>query len=473
MAQHHGLAKFNDLEQFCAYHREPVPPNRFGRLFPDLAPHYLDPEILRKIGAPGGPMDGGAKADRTDSVSVGMAFFGQFIDHDITLDVTSSLTEVNAPRTIENVRTPTLDLDSVFGDGPEAHAFLYVQEGEFAGVKLLTGADGTAADQPKALADQDLARSSAGRAIIGDPRNDENGIISQMHLQIIRFYNAVAEKVRAAEKLEGHALYERARQVATHHYQWTIVNDFLPAMCGQAVIDRILCEGRKVYPDCGSPFIPVEFAVAAYRYGHSMMPQKIQLQKGGSSFELFGTVIGRGFSPLADAKAVPDWDELFFTSQNRGVQTAEKLDSKLAKDLLALLFIPSDDERSLATRNLLRGQSFLLPAGEKIAAACERDESEIEAVVKSAEKLSDGLITGCVPLWYYLLVEAETIGRETRYGSFDKSEGLGPVGATLVAETLIGLLELDSRSYLSTNRSWRPDPALVGIQTVGEMMTFH
>ena len=472
MSNFHGMKKFSDIEHFCNCSADQnIRAGRFGRLFPDLPALYTDPNILTELGKKGGPMDGGTNANRTDSVPVGQVFFGQFVDHDITLDTSSSLNSVNQPGDITNVRTPTLDLDCIYGDGPEGSPFLYVQSGDFAGVKLLTGADGTAITQDPALAAEDLVRSPAGTAVIGDPRNDENRIISQLQLAMIRFHNNVVDHL--SSEYSGHELFEEAREMVTHHYHWAVINDFLVDMCGSAVVWDILHNGRQFYCLDETPYIPVEFSVAAYRFGHSMAPQKIQVQKGDSAKELFGTTLGLGFSPLANPKAVVDWHELFNTPENRNVQMAEKMDAKMASDLLELPFIPSTDEQSLATRNLLRGQSFLLPSGENVAFMMGRSDAEIKKVSDKADDVSGNTLGGKTPLWYYILTEAAVIGRETTDGHFDKEEGLGPVGARIVAEVIIGLMELDPHSFLSTNRAWSPKDGLGNlVSKVGDMLTY-
>lgn len=486
MVKHHGLKKLSGIHAFCHYAHRDQQGNRFGRLF-RLPPLYNDPDDLKKLGAQEGPMDGGSSANRTDSVPVGQVFFGQFIDHDITLDVTSSFSSVAAPEATPNVRTPTLDLDCVYGLGPEAHPYLFHGKGEFTGVKLLTGADGTAAivtdsdgtqlPQPPQFAAQDLSRSSDGTAIIGDPRNDENRVVSQLQLAMIRFHNHVVDTLHndPANDLEGKELYERARQLVTWHYQWVAINDFLVKLCGGAVVSDILGNGRRFYCTNGDePFIPVEFSVAAYRFGHSMVPQKIQVQQSQPAFELFGAVFGEGFSPLMDERAVVDWHELLDTSENRNVQTAEKLDTQLATKLLKLPFIPQAGIQSLASRNLLRGQTFLLPSGENVARAIQRPASEIDNVSESTRTIAGDVadLSSGSPLWFYILREAAEIGRETHPGEFEPGEGLGPVGARIVGETIIGLVELDSRSYLAENRNWSPAQG-VGPANLGEMLTYQ
>lgn len=449
--EHHGMMELVGLQKYCSHNagvstRE----DRFGRMFPQLPPAYIAQPKLTQLFAAGGPLDGGTAKKRTKTVAVGQIFFGQFVDHDITLDATTSFRQVvQDPGEIPNVRTPTLDLDCIFGLGPEAQPYLYAQDAVFGGAKLLTGADSGAGG----LADSDLARAANGRAMIGDPRNDENRIISQLQPAMIRFHNHVCETLNPEDCLTGSDLYEEARRVTTWHYQWNVVMDFLVSICGSAVVEDILGCGRKYY--CGGhAYIPVEFSVAAYRFGHSMIPQKIQIQQGGASHDLFGPILGGGFAPLSSADAVVDFQKVFFTPANRAVQKAEQLDTKLASTLLALPFIPPANVNSLAERNLLRGNTFLLPGGDKVAEHMGRSASELDKVRDLVESM--GASRKGVPLWLYILAEAETIGREELNGNFSKGEGLGPVGARIVAETSIGLLELDDHSFLGTNRNWSP-----------------
>lgn len=479
--EHHGMKTLEGLSPYCRrskYGQESENrDDRFGRMFGDLDPAYTRPDILIEIGKVGGNMEAPDDKERTDSVPVGMIFFGQFVDHDITLDASSTFDSVvDDPGEIANVRTPTLDLDCIYGLGPEAQPYLYEQGGPFGGVKLLVGADNPGQG---GLHDDDLLRAPNGRAIIGDPRNDENRVISQIQLAIIRFHNHVAQTLYDesvadpnAETLEGHDLYEASRQATTWHYQWAVVNNFLTDICGTPVVERILGCGRQFY--CGHvPYIPVEFSVAAYRFGHSMIPMKLQVQKGGDRLELFGPELGLGFDPLTNADAVVDWHELLFTPENRKVERAQKLDTLLAADLLDLPFVDgSPAEKSLATRNLLRGNTFLLPAGEKIATKIteklECDPKQIEKVTKKVEKVNGDLGDEGIPLWLYILAEAEVIGRQETDGSTNEGEGLGPVGATIVAEVIIGLLELDGHSYLGSNRNWSPREEW---NTLGKMVT--
>ena len=209
--------------------------------------------------------------------------------------------------------------------------------------------------------------------------------------------------------------------------------------------------------------------MAAYRFGHSMVPLKIQVQTGEPAVSLFGDVLGRGFESIKDARAAIDLHELFETREGRHVERTGRMDTKLASDLLRLPSNVDDQRRSLAARNLLRGQGFLLPSGEAVARTLGRPDAEIEQIGDASG------LNGGTPLWFYILKEAELIGREELDGTRSPGEGLGPVGATIVAETIIGLIELDPRSWLSNDRSWTPHRRLddnTEVSTVGEIVTF-
>jgi hypothetical protein len=467
MTHSHGNSQLQGLDAFCSRDHHYHEGDRFGRMFANLPPLFTDPRVLDNLGKPTGVMDGGPNGTVSQTNPVGFVFFGQFVDHDITLDVSSSFDSINTPSEIRNVRTATLDLDCVYGLGPEAQPYLFHASGAFQGVKLVTGADvGTG---PHAA--DDLPRAGEV-ALIGDFRNDENRILSQMQLAMLKFHNRLCDDL--AGDYSGKELYEEARRLCMWHYQWCVVHDFLAGICGEGVVSRILAEGRQFYKP-KSPFIPVEFSVAGFRFGHSMVPMKVQTQQGGNSFELFGTVLGKGFSPVGDPRAVTDMHEMFETFEGRNVQRAGRLDTKLASDLLALPARVDPEGRSLATRNMIRGQSFLLPSGETVAREMGRPQAEIDQVSDAARADEPGLQHG-TPLWFYILKEADLIGRENLDGTRVPGEGLGPVGATIVGEVIIGLIELDPRSWLGANRNWRPykrsDDPNVELSSVGHIMTY-
>jgi hypothetical protein len=127
-------------------------------------------------------------------------------------------------------------------------------------------------------------------------------------------------------------------------------------------------------------------------------------------------------------------------------QRAKRLDGTLAASLIGLpqqVTGPADDAyRSLAVRDLLRGESTRLPSGEDVARLLG-----VEAMT-GVQEWPDG-----TPLWFYILKEAE---------HFTGGDALGPVGGRIVAEVLIGLLRADPQSYLSLDPDWIPDLTAAG-----------
>ncbi len=471
--KHHGIRQRHSMNHLCSpnsyeYERE----GRFGRLFRSshaVSPLYSNPNALIELGKLGGVMDSMGNKDLTQTVPLGMIFLGQFIDHDITLDTESRFNQVNDPSQIENFRTPNLDLDCIFGEGPEDEPFLY----EADSLKLITGATNRNLQQAANLEREDLARNGQGKAIIGDPRNDENRIISQMQLLFIRFYNKIYDQLAAGE-LAGHSdaeIYEEARKAAVWHYQWIILHEFLPTIIGQNLINTIIAEGRQWYRPHDRPFMPVEFSVAAYRFGHSMIPQKLRLRAGGQEHDLFSTAIGGGFSKVTSTDQIVEWSQFF--DINGSHQLATKLDIKLSSELLSLPFLPPAvpaEEKSLATRNLRRGNSFLLPSGQTVANCMEIDQADINRVVDTAQDLIRNQnidLSSGIPLWFYILVEGGELGRDGVPG-----EGLGPMGGRIVGEVLYGLLELDEGSFLGSNRNWLPNLANNGKFTMKDLIEF-
>lgn len=172
---------------------------RFGRLFPTLPPFSADVPLIRdalsELGAPGGPMD--AQDDLSDPVTLitdpaksahnpdnptltaGFTFLGQFLDHDMTFDPTSSLARAQDPESIRNFRIPALDLDSVYGGGPAVSPYLYDQTVDEGRTTFLTEEiPGSAAVSIDGNARRDLPRNSQSVALVADPRNDENMMVA-------------------------------------------------------------------------------------------------------------------------------------------------------------------------------------------------------------------------------------------------------------------------------------------------------
>lgn len=447
MLEHHGCVALRGMSD-----SKPLPSEttRFGRLFPELPPAHVPSHLLERLGVAGGPMDEAGGPVGTAQLPAGFVFFGQFVDHDITLDVTSSLDAAADPAASLNFRTPALDLDSVYGGGREASPYLYD------GAKMLLGNPGNGLSDGSDLP-RNTRNNSRAVALIGDPRNDENRIISQLQLAFLKFHNAVVDHLilgdasLSAPNREGE-LFSQARRLVRWHYQWVVIHDFLPRICGTKRMGRILGGQRRTPYHHQDQYIPVEFGAAAYRYGHSQVPGRLATNNPGNVFDLFSDQIGHGFTPVQSADDIVNWS-LFFEVGPGQPQRARKLDIKLASTLLAL---PSNvvgadsttPRKSLAVRNLLRGQTFGLASGQAIAAAMGLTPLTGENLLP--DSVDEDIRTACqegAPLWYYILREAQM----ERQG-----QKLGGVGAHLVAEVILGLIQKDPTSFIGSNPNWRP-----------------
>jgi hypothetical protein len=455
----------------------------FGRMFPSLPP-FAQPsqrltEALVEIGRPGGMLDakddlslGAAdlflekylftdftnyrfvpdKENPSNSYSVaGTTFFAQFVAHDISFDATSALGHGTDPARALNARTPRLDLESVYGGGAALAPHLYDPSNP---AKLRVESGGRFEDVP---------RAASGTALVGDIRNDQTAIVSALHAAFLLFHNRAVDHVGS---------FEAARRETRWHYQWLVAHDFLPHVVGEDVAQDVLRNGRRFYRPSGTAAVPVEFASAAYRFGHSMIRPSYRLNFSGDAGKpLFAFT----FDPRENGKDEPrdlrggfrapdrfvDW-ESFFDFGDEKVGRPKRIDTRISTPLFNLptAAIPTfDPPHSLPTRDLLRHVTFGIPSGQAIA-------REIGAEPLSRIDLQDlepfGLETSS-PLWLYVLKEAELVEDGAR---------LGPVGARIVAEVLVGLLESDPQSFLRARPGWQPTFGRDGLFEMTDFLRF-
>lgn len=405
---------------------------RFGRLFPNLVPLKAETEKLKCL-AELMCKEGPRRPDKDRTIPAGFTFLGQFIDHDITLDVTSSLDEEIDPAAVMNARTPVLELDSVYGRGMEEQPYLYDSDTEG---RLLVGNECA-----KPTNTEDLPRNQQGRALIGDPRNDENGIISQLHLTFLKFHNAVHYLLEKG-KLKCERYYEdnfkEAQRLVRWHYQWIVSHEYLPLIVDKSVLNSIFKDGFRIFRWDKHLFMPVEFSVAVYRFGHSQVRSKYDINDLRKNVELFRPPNSglTSFSPVPKENVV-DW-KYFFDLGGFTPQQGHPIDTRIATELCDLPFIP-EEPKSLPLRNLERGVTFSLPAGETVACAMGVKPLPLHPKVAKC-KLHR------TPLWFYVLYEAQK----------HKEAKLGQVGGRIVAEVLLGLIKGDPMSYISVDPCWKP-----------------
>src|SRR5215210_4994060 len=228
------------------------PRGRFGRMFPGRPACEADPEAIEQLVA---LMERPRNLLQNHDLPAGFTYLAQFVDHDITFDPTTLADRERDPQALVNFRTPRLDLDSVYGLGPTVQPYLYDwTETTPRGTRLLVGRNRHGVD--------DLPRNHQGRALVGDPRNDEHAIIAQLHLLFIRFHNAVVDHLAEAGS-PGRELFEAARRSVRRHYRHIVAGEFLTAIVGRDVMGRVLAPGgRELFTWDEEPFIPVEFSGA-------------------------------------------------------------------------------------------------------------------------------------------------------------------------------------------------------------------
>jgi hypothetical protein len=413
----------------------PLGPATYARMFPELPSFQAEEQFLYALGRAGGLCDCGDIEDSAESLgdaAAGWPIFGQFVAHDITADRSTLRAHADTAE-LHNARSPQLNLETLYGDGPTGHPFLFQRDDP---AKFLLGLDGA-----------DLQRNREGTAIIGDPRNDSHMLMSQLHLAMLKAHNAFVDEARLAG-IVNDRVFEEAARLLRWHYQWVILHEFLPTLVGPALAEEVLREGPQWFHPGHGAFIPLEFADAAYRYGHSQIRHRYRLNLQTDPVPLFPDLLGFRAVPR---QHVIDWALFFDAPGTTFTQRSKKIDGKLVQALIELpVAVTGECEieayHSLAVRDLQRGQGVGLPSGEALA-------RYLGAAALTAEQVgvaSTGW-SGETPLWYYILREADV---------FTGGHRLGPVGGRIVTEVLVGLIDADATSFRRTQREWRPQKTL-------------
>lgn len=494
--------------------REPLTAEELRRFrFSRLGPRGVQIDEETRIALATAMTDGQvAQPDSVDpAIPAGFTYLGQFVDHDLTMDRTEAQLgeDVNLDELVQG-RSPALDLDSVYGRGPtdrEDRKF-YNEDGLTLKLGRTTAAPFPPNDQGVnvELDGFDLPRVGGTEGtladrrlpLIPDTRNDENLVIAQTHLGFIRFHNRVVEEL-ALKGLSGRRLFTAAHEQVVRHYQWMLRTDFLPRIVDPAIVTDVFTNGRRFFEVRGRqgirPTMPLEFAVAAYRLGHSMIRGAYQWNRvfnsGGpgplGTLELLFTFTGvagnfAGGTPaeLDDPNSgivdrlptnwIADFRRLFdFTEAGRpdlappaatGGNVTKRIDTLLVNPLTQL---PAgtfggrgtqfpEIHRNLAFRNLTRANMVELASGQQMARLFRVEPLTSEQILRgnqgvSLDSLTDqqkSTVTSTTPLWFYILREAEFNGGR-----------LGAVGGRIVAEVFHRSIE-GSRISIVREPSWRP-----------------
>jgi hypothetical protein len=448
-----------------------APSFRFSRMLPAQHGHQLQVNKLRRLAL---RLTRQADASGASTVPAGYTYFGQFVAHDLSFDLTDAGlgSELSVTRLVQ-ARSPALDLDALYGDGPcDPNSARFFAGG---GPELRVGRTTPVAHVPE-LIGYDLPRGDGAidaerrMAVIPDPRNDDNLAVAQIHAAFIRLHNrVVATQTAASAPVE--LRFEQARAIVTKHFQWLIWHDYLPLICDSAVLRAVWQEGRKVFePHADSdepPTMPLEFSFAAFRLGHSMVRPvydwnvHAELTLG----DLFahsarGGDLGNG-TQLRSTRVV-DLRRLFRFPGDDGplpavqLNLARRIDTRLTSTLRHLprgtfgdAAAPVEMDENLAFRNLMRARDLGLATGQDMAAllaphgVAALGEEQLGAAGAELEVLGRRGRRH-TPLWVYVLREAELNGGV-----------LHGVGARIVAETFHRAIH-GSRISILDEPTWQP-----------------
>lgn len=451
-----------------------APPFRFSRIGPK--------GIGRQLGEPNRKRIANAIASGGGGVSrvpAGFTYLGQFTDHDLTFDKTNVMLDQNvSPAQLLQARSPSLDLDSLYGAGPTdpGSAKFYAADGIHLKMGKTLAAEGIVAkegfDLPRGVG---TTAARKRKAIIPDPRNDENLAVAQTHLAFIRFHNRVVDTLPAS--VPPAQRFARAREIVTKHYQWILRTDYLPRICAPGVVNNVFNNGRRAFEvgvtPTDVPTMPIEFSVAAFRLGHSMIRKaynwnKIFDQHSGSLDLLFAFSAGSGdlgAGPRLPSTWIADFRRLYdFKEAGRAdlavpeskFNRAMRIDTVLVNPLKFLPGFPAN-EANLAFRNLARGKMVTLATGQQMAAFLRSKgvtltrltnaqirDGKNGAKLNGLAKAQRAALLKNTPLWFYILREAELNGGR-----------LKGVGARIVAETFHRAME-GSQASIVRDPTWHP-----------------
>ncbi|MEM9655140.1 MAG: peroxidase family protein [Actinomycetota bacterium] len=381
------------------------------------------------------------------SLPAAYTYFGQMLTHDLSFDPATMHQRQDDPDSLHNVRTPAFDLDCVYGRGPADQPYLYDRSELY---RLLTG---SGVDR----AEFDVPRNSQGAALVGDPRQDETLLLSQLHIVFLELHNRLLDEEhrKTDDDLPTAAHFTEAQRLTRWHYQWLVLHDYLPRILDPEVMGRLR---RVIEPDRPwhasqlrhfrprlKPFVPIEFAAAAFRFGHALIRDNYELnpllhdKREQRPIPIFGESADEslnGGRPLPAGWHVA-WPRLLDLDSS-DYQRAFRIGPKLSPCLGALP-LPDGRTANLALLDLVRGFEHQLPSGQAMAQAMGLPD-----ILSADASIFPGPET---PLWLYVLEEAQQ-----QYGG----ERLGRLGSEIVGEVLVGLVRHDPFSYLALNPRWRP-----------------
>ena len=330
--------------------------------------------------------EGDAAQENPQGLSGMIYAWGQFIDHDINLTADSrtgtpiyvtippgdptfpaggiipmTRAAVDANGQPVNAVTGWLDASMVYGSTAALAATLRAPDGH-----MLTSAGD---NLPVGPIDPTGESTSGGGGVLGhlagDQRADENPSLTALQTLFVREHNFQVDRLHAADPcLDGDTLYQSARAIVTAEIANITYSEFLPHLLG----DRAPGAWQGYDPTI-DPRMAIEFAGAAYRFGHSTVsPRTEKLDEYGEP---------HGESDLRDAFfQSPD---LFAADggadgmlRHLSADLAQAMDARLVPDLRNFLFDPPV-AIDLAAINIQRGRDLGLPRLNEMREALHLD----------------------------------------------------------------------------------------------------
>ncbi|MEQ9452048.1 MAG: peroxidase family protein [Pseudomonadales bacterium] len=433
--------------------------NRFSKLLPGAEASEFPLDHLHLLGALMSAINRGGESQGIPS---GYVYFGQFIDHDMTRLAGSDVIPTGHGmklHELQQLRTPALDLDSIYGTGFDDPCCATTADGKLA-LGTTSGPDGSANDLPR--------QDSTGIAIIADDRNDENLLVAQMHVLFSKLHNRMVDALDSTVT-EPNKRFNLARQQTTAIYHNIVLHDFLPTLLDPQILTWLLADDAanalNIYRVHQTP-MPVEFAGAAFRFGHSMIRHNYQINPH-TSVGLNDLMRYTGKGGFDGNRSLPqthvvDWLGFFFADPpDQRTNRARRIDQHLV-DVLRIHDSAAENgtavqpDAFLASRNLVRGMQMGLPSGQAFVdelLALHPQLSTLGVRQLAAEELDfrnafaelpDGHgFTSRTPLWFYLLAEANASHQGLK---------LGPAASIVVGATIIGILKrTDSKAFADDN----------------------
>ena len=248
----------------------------------------------------------------------------------------------------------------MYGGGPDANPELYEADGKHLKVN-----------------GRDLPRNPDGSAIIAEGRNDENQVIAQIHVAFLRAHNRLID--------QGYR-FGNARQLMKWRHQWIVVHEFLAEVLDPDTYADVFRPNGSIHTRYYDPKkaakadMPVEFSVAAYRFGHSQVRRAYNIVQGGGRVQVFNNTPGdlHGGRPITPDHVIfrPNFLSVDYQPGTGRPGTGQpvanisrKIDTLLSSGLFALP-IPGaapDGSAILAKRNIQRARGYALPSGQAVA----------------------------------------------------------------------------------------------------------